>query len=150
MSFKLSGPCIEFCSKPLIPTSSKVSCPFFVRCFALGVLSPVSSAKRFFIVENCIIEKLKKDTEPEVRQFEFEGWVDDVGGILFRPASHSLKKGNEVLFYLKSDSINLDDYAGKHVGVNGEMNRFRGWGRIMNVKEIKVLQEMPSQFWTAE
>jgi uncharacterized protein YgiM (DUF1202 family) len=96
------------------------------------------------------IEKLKKESEPEVRQFEYEGWIDDVGGILFRPASHSLKKGNEVLLYLKSEDIKLDDYTGKHVGVNGEINRFRGWGRIMTVKEIKILHEMPSQFWTAE
>lgn len=96
------------------------------------------------------ITKLKEESEEKVRKFEFEGWLDDIGGILFRPASHSLKKGNDVMFYLKSEDHRLDDYVGKHVGINGEVQRFRGWGRIIIVKEIAILHENPSQFWTAE
>jgi uncharacterized protein YgiM (DUF1202 family) len=96
------------------------------------------------------LQRIKEETKEEVRKYEFEGWLDDIGGILFRPASHSLKKGDDVLFYLKSKDIRLDDYVGKHVGINGDVERFRGWGRIIIVKEIKILHENPSQFWTSE
>ena len=96
------------------------------------------------------LAQIKEETKEEVRKYEFEGWLDDIGGILFRPASHSLKKGNDVLFYLKSNDIRLDDYVGKNVGINGDVERFRGWGRIIIVKEISILHENPSQFWTSE
>jgi uncharacterized protein YgiM (DUF1202 family) len=96
------------------------------------------------------LEQVKNETKEEIRKFEFEGWLDDIGGILFRPASHSLKKGDDILFYLKSEDVRLDDYVGKHVGINGEVQRFRGWGRIIIVKEISILHENPSQFWTSD
>lgn len=96
------------------------------------------------------MEEMKKLAYEEARKFEFEGWLDDVGGILFRPATHRLKKGDKVLFYLKSSAINLEDFVGKRVGLNGEIHRFRGWGRIIDVQEIEVLHENPSKFWTTE
>lgn len=97
------------------------------------------------------IKKAKKKEEP-VKKFQFEGWLDDIGGILFRPASHRLKKGDRVTYYLKTegDAVKLDDFVGKHVGVNGEVNRFRGWGKIITVREIEVIHDNPSQFWTPE
>jgi uncharacterized protein YgiM (DUF1202 family) len=92
----------------------------------------------------------EKAEEKKVRDYAYEGWLDDVGGILFRPASHRLKKGDDVLFYLKSDKVDLDLYSGKHVGINGKVSRFRGWGRIVEVEEIEILHDNPSSFWSAE
>ena len=91
-----------------------------------------------------------KAEKENLRDFAYEGWLDDVGGILFRPASHRLKKGDDVLFYLKSSKVDLDLYSGKHVGINGKVSRFRGWGRIVDVEEIEVLHDNPSSFWSAE
>lgn len=94
---------------------------------------------------------LQQEAEKEnVKDFAYEGWLDDVGGILFRPASHRLKKGDEVLFYVKSSKVDLDLYSGKHVGINGTVSRFRHWGRIVDVEEIKILHDNPSSFWSAE
>lgn len=97
------------------------------------------------------MESLKEKAQAEqVREYAYEGWLDELGGILFRPASHRLKKGDDVLFYLRSDKIDLNLYSGKHVGVNGKVARFRGWGRIVEVEEIEVLHENPSSFWSGE
>lgn len=96
------------------------------------------------------IEEIKKKDDKVKRKFEYEGFIDDIGGILFRPATHKLKKGNKVVFYLKSSTIDLDQYSDKRVGVDGEIKRHKIWGRIMDVKEIEVLYDPPSQFWTEE
>jgi len=93
---------------------------------------------------------LKKKKEKPVRKYDYEGFVDDIGGIMFRPATHKLKKGNKVVLYLKSEDIDLDEYVDKRVGVIGEIKRFRGWGKILIVKEIDLLYAPPSQFWTEE
>jgi uncharacterized protein YgiM (DUF1202 family) len=94
------------------------------------------------------LEQLKKKKREPVRKFEFEGWMDDIGGILFRPATHSLKKGNDILFYLKSKDIDMDEYVGKYVGINGSTHNFRMWGTIIDVKAIEVLHDQRSSFWT--
>jgi len=96
------------------------------------------------------LEEMKKLAYEEARKFEFEGWLDDIGGILFSPATHKLKKGDKVLFYLKSKTVDMDRFVGKRVGINGEIHRFRGWGRIIDVQEIEVLHENSSKFWTTE
>jgi len=96
------------------------------------------------------VTRLKDLKKEPTRKYDFEGFVDDIGGILFRPATHKLKKGNKVVLYLKSDDIDLNEYVDKRVGVIGEIKRFRGWGRILFVKEIEVLYAPPSQFWSEE
>jgi len=96
------------------------------------------------------LEEMKKLAYEEARKYEFEGWLDDIGGILFSPATHKLKKGDQVLFYLRSKTLDLDPYVGKRVGINGEVHSFRGWGRIIHVSEIEVLHENSSKFWTTE
>ena len=96
------------------------------------------------------VEEMKKLAYEEARKYEFEGWLDDIGGILFSPATHKLKKGDKVLFYLRSKTLDLEPYVGKRVGINGEIHRFRGWGRIIHVQEIEILHENPSKFWTTE
>lgn len=95
------------------------------------------------------IDELKKP-EPNVNRFQFEGWIESVGGILFHPASHRLKEGGIVLYYLKTlpNGPNMDKFDGKRVGLNGKVERFRGFGRIITVEEIEVLYEDPDKFWT--
>ena len=96
------------------------------------------------------LAELKKKKEKPTRKFDYEGFIDDIGGIIFRPATHKLKKGNKVVLYLKSKDIDLNEYVDKRVGVNGEVKTFRGWGKILIVKEIELLYDPPSQFWTEE
>lgn len=96
------------------------------------------------------LNELKKSQEKPVSKFQHEGWLDDIGGILFRPATHRLKRGNKTLAYLKSSTIDLDEYVGKRIGINGTSHRFRGWGKIIDVSEIGVLYDTPSQFYAEE
>ena len=96
-------------------------------------------------------EDIKKIVAPieQQKKFQFIGWVESVGGLLYRPATHRLKEGGQVLYYLKTkpgSSVNLDDYDGKRVGVNSPVERFRGWSRIVTAEEIEVLYENPDFF----
>ena len=64
-----------------------------------------------------------------------------MGVVINRPATHKLYKGKEVLYMLKSDTINLDDYWGLYVGVQGTVVPApQGWNHdIIEVTEITIL-----------
>lgn len=100
------------------------------------------------------IEKITTVNEKKLPKYQYEGWLDDVGGVWRRPATHKLKKGDKVLYYLKSgNEINLDEYVGKKVGINGTLKSLRFWGRMIIVDKIEVLYENPdtaSKIWTKE
>lgn len=83
---------------------------------------------------------LTEEKKTPLPKYQYTGWLDDVGGIFWRPASHKLKEGNQVLFYLKSGGVDLDPYVGKRVGINGKLESFRaGWGKIITVEDIDIL-----------
>ncbi len=84
-------------------------------------------------------EKAKKEEDEE--KFVATGHVFSIGGVLNRPATHRLVKGDKVLYLMKSSKFNLDDYWGLFVGVNGTVSPApKGWeASIIDVTEIKVL-----------
>jgi hypothetical protein len=53
------------------------------------------------------------------RQFLAVGWVDVLGKYRKVEGTHRLLKGNQLVFYLKSEQLNLDDYVNKRVGISG-------------------------------
>ncbi|MBF0245669.1 MAG: SH3 domain-containing protein [Planctomycetes bacterium] len=94
------------------------------------------------------LEELNKARAQTEQVYEFEGWVDDIGGIIHRPATHKLMEAEKTLCYLKPGKIaDLDKYSGKRVGINGKVEVFRVWGRIITVDEITVLHENPLPIW---
>ncbi|RKY19579.1 MAG: hypothetical protein DRP90_04465 [Planctomycetota bacterium] len=91
-------------------------------------------------LEEIAKEKAKKEKEGEVK-FLATGYVEPIGGVINRPATHRLVKGGKVLYLLRSDTINLNDYFRMFVGVNGTISPApKGWeADIINVTEIKIL-----------
>lgn len=103
------------------------------------------------------LEMREKELEAREQQetkadYDYEGWVDDIGGILFRPATHVLKEGGQKIVYLKSESpdIDLDDYIYKRVGVKGDLGRHWFGKRVLTVKSITVLHEGGDRLFVPE
>ncbi len=72
----------------------------------------------------------------------FTGWVENIGRVGGFPSSHRLTKGGEVRFYLRSGRFNLDDFSGRRVWVNGNIDLATGAAaNILNVEQIRVLSE---------
>ena len=85
---------------------------------------------------------MEEANNPPEPVFLAEGWVEDLGMVIGRPGTHKLEKGGQVYFILKSEELKLNDYLGKRVGVNGEIEtKHRGWEPVLVVKEIAVLYE---------
>ena len=64
-----------------------------------------------------------------------------------RPGTHKLidEKG-KTLFMLKSDTYNLEDFAGKLVGINGQEESIPGWNtKVMLIEEVDVLDNLASR-----
>lgn len=53
------------------------------------------------------------------KEFLAVGWVDQLGKYRKADGTHRLLKGNQLVFYLKSEQLNLDDYVNKRVGISG-------------------------------
>jgi len=53
------------------------------------------------------------------KDFLAVGWVDQLGKYRKADGSHRLLKGNQLVFYLRSDTLNLDEYVNKRVGISG-------------------------------
>lgn len=82
-----------------------------------------------------IIEKV---VEPPA--YDARGWVDGEGKYIGRPAAHILTNGGKTIFFLKSTTINLDDYFGQFVGVKGKIVDNKPWqAKTIIVDKIDVL-----------
>jgi len=53
------------------------------------------------------------------KDFLAVGWVDLLGKYRKADGTHRLLKGNQLVFYLRSETLNLDDYVNKRVGISG-------------------------------
>ena len=55
--------------------------------------------------------------------------------------THKLMKGNKLLFYLTSDSVDLDRYVYKRIGVRGSLENLpkEAGARLIRVSQIEVL-----------
>ena len=86
------------------------------------------------------IEKITKEKR-ETSPYQAEGWVESMGKVFGRPGTHQLVKGGEVLCYLKSTTVDFDDYYKRYVGVRGQEIEAEGWSRkTIIVEEIDILE----------
>ncbi len=73
------------------------------------------------------------------QQIKAEGRIKDLGKIINRAGTHKLVTVNKSLYYLKSESINLNDYIYRQAEVSGELvpcenSKFP----VINVTEIRL------------
>lgn len=72
----------------------------------------------------------------------FTGWIENIGRVGGAPASFRLSKGGEVRFYLRSDRYNLNDFIGRRVWVNGNVELAAGANaNVLNVDQLRVLTD---------
>ena len=78
---------------------------------------------------------------PQKPKVEVQGTVDDLGNIINRPGRHKLVRGKKILYYLKSENIDLNCYVYQKVWVIGETEDLEGFPYpVINVEEIKIKQ----------
>lgn len=81
---------------------------------------------------------LLDSTSPQTR-IEAQGLIDDLGRIFKRQGTHKLVKDKKVLYYLKSENIDLEDYVYQTVCVIGKLEKpKKSPYPIINVEQIKV------------
>ncbi|MCI0650845.1 MAG: SH3 domain-containing protein [Planctomycetes bacterium] len=82
-------------------------------------------------------------TPPETAAQEYlaAGWVVSLGKHSKVDGTHKLMKGNKVLYFLRSQQYNLDDYANCHIGIRGIVNELTDEfeAHLIDVTEIEVL-----------
>lgn len=85
-------------------------------------------------------------TAQEPAQVEpLTGWVEFTGRGLKRPAAYRLVKGGQVLFLLRSASVDLEHFANKLVAIDGTIEIAPGWeANIMDVTSITLLGAGPT------
>ncbi|MDQ7778765.1 MAG: SH3 domain-containing protein [Planctomycetota bacterium] len=91
--------------------------------------------------EGKLIERLEEDAKAaQKREFVAQGWLEGVGKIIGRPGSHKLVQGGRILYFLKSDKIDMNTYLGKLVGIRGVVQEAPGWDwKVIHVDEIEDL-----------
>ncbi len=73
----------------------------------------------------------------------FTGWVENIGRVGYAPSPYRLTKGGEIRFYLVSDRFNLEEYVGRRVWLNGNVEYAGGASAsVLNVFEIRILTEL--------
>lgn len=90
------------------------------------------------------IDKIRKllAQMTEKPAYTAQGWIDSVGKIFNRPGTHRLVKGGQTQYFLKSNTVNLDDYYKRLVGIRGRIVEIPGWPQeTIIVDEIKILSE---------
>ena len=84
-----------------------------------------------------------RGTARKDREFLAVGWVATLGKYRKADGTHRLLKGNKLVSYLKSETIKLDDYVNKRVGISGvkqELPPSAGANLIL-VHKITVLSD---------
>jgi len=111
----------------------------------------LGDVRRRFQEENdamqALLDEIKKRVaalgtqRPEV-PFTAIGTFDAMGMVWDRPGSHVVENDKGVRFILKSTSVNLRkaSWYGKKVGVRGQVVEMPGWGRVIEVHEIALLE----------
>jgi uncharacterized protein YgiM (DUF1202 family) len=102
-----------------------------------------------------VIEQLKRKAEdlerklveittppPPPPTYAGKGVVRRLERVWNRPGTHQLVDNTgKVLFLLKSDSHNLDEFENKFVGINGELEKLRGWHlQLLHVDQVDMLE----------
>jgi len=76
-------------------------------------------------------------------EYTANGWVQSLGKVAFRPATHKLVKGGKVLYLIKSADYDLENYRGKYVGVIGQVLQEKSWWGVpvIDVSQIDLLYQ---------
>ncbi|MFQ5655744.1 MAG: hypothetical protein ACE5GW_13565, partial [Planctomycetota bacterium] len=84
-----------------------------------------------------------RDATRRSDEFLATGWVVPLGKNRKVDGTHKLTKGNQLLFYLKCERYDLNDYANKRIGVRGILQDLppTAGARLIHVTEIKVLSK---------
>ncbi len=75
------------------------------------------------------------------KKIEVQGTIEDLGKIFNRPGTHKLTRDKQVLYYLKSNSLNLNHYVYQNVCVIGALVDTEGARYpVINVEQLKAGQ----------
>ncbi len=91
--------------------------------------------------EKEILRRTGHRNTPGDSKYQAVGWVVPLGKHRKVEASHKLMKGNQLLFYLNGEDLNLDQYVNKRVGIVGtikEQDPELG-ARLLEVQKIEIL-----------
>ena len=97
------------------------------------------SKKRFIHNSNISNPPLINNSKGKVEKIEVCGTIDDLGKIFNRQGTHKLILNKEILYYLKSEKIDLNLYPCQTVCVRGRIIEAEGAQyQVINVEEIEV------------
>jgi SH3-like domain-containing protein len=86
------------------------------------------------------VKKQKKAVIIAKQKKELTGVIYDLGGLINRPATHKLMKGNEIICLLRSKKINLEEFIYKKAVISGVLIQFKNWDiPVFEVKKIRTL-----------
>lgn len=86
-------------------------------------------------------EPSPKDLPPtqQLQQIKIEGTVDESGKIIGQPGTHKLIKNKEIVYYLQSESVDLNYYTHEKVDITGELiSSVNSAYSVINVTQITL------------
>lgn len=91
--------------------------------------------------EKEILRRTGHRNTPGDQKYQAVGWVAPLGKHRKVEASHKLMKGNQLLYYLNGEKLNLDQYVNKRVGIIGTIQELdpETGARLLMVQKIEVL-----------
>jgi uncharacterized protein YgiM (DUF1202 family) len=94
------------------------------------------------ITEQPPLPEPKSTQTVKLAKDEYRGIIQDVGKFHKRPAAHKLVQDNGTTYYLKSDSVNLNQYIYRNVSVVGEMQELPGLAYpLISATQVKALAQ---------
>ena len=91
--------------------------------------------------EKEILRRTGHRNTPGDKKYQAVGWVVPLGKHRKVEASHKLMKGNQLLYYLNGEDLNLDQYVNKRVGIVGTIKEQdpESGARLLEVQKIEIL-----------
>ena len=88
-------------------------------------------------------EKPVQDSTRQDKRFVAVGWVSTLGKYRKVDGTHRLLKGNQLMFYLKSEQLKLDGYVNKRVGISGVIQEQppSAGAQLIHVTGIEILSD---------
>lgn len=73
------------------------------------------------------------------KEIEARGVINDLGKVINRRGRHKLTDGKKILYYLKSNNLDLNNYLYQKVYLNGKVENLKGLPYpVINVEQIRV------------
>jgi len=88
-------------------------------------------------------QSLFEETAPP--QYLATGWLNSLGKVAFRPASHKLVKGDTTAYLVRSAAIDLEEFRGKYVGIIGAVSDEKSWWGVpvIDASQIDLIYQKP-------